>query len=1245
MKKKNSGKKSGEGKQKKTHAVKSSLSRGVKTVGNKPKRKQSEVSATAKTRDGRSTSFPVVGIGASAGGIEAFSLMLQNLPDNLDMAFVYVQHLSPDHESFLTEILSRKTKMKVLKAEHGMSLAKNNVFVIPANCVISLNDRVFKLEERMKKELFHPIDHFFYSLANNYKERAIGIILSGTATDGTLGLKAIKAEGGLTFAQDDTAKHLGMPHYAAEMGFADFVMSPDKIANELAGIIHHPYSGLRSTNEQLQEDKTELQKIHKILHARRNVDFSFYKQTTIYRRLMRRIILNRLKNLAAYTKFLKDNPAEVDALYQDFLITVTDFFREPAMYHALTQNLLPQMMSSRLPDNPLRIWIPGCATGEEAVSVAICILEYLGDKAFNTPVQIFATDLNEKAVERARTGIYIKNALQNMSAARLKKFFIPLEGHYQVVKSIREMIVYAPHNLLKDPPFSRMDIISCQNVLIYLEAHAQNKIMNAFHYALKPTGYLLLGRSETIGAATNLFEVVNKENKIYSKKNIATPLHLDFRIKAYSQSTYASEEEQKQNETGRQLDIERETERLLLKHYVPASVLVNKDLEILRFRGAVSKYLSLASGKASLHLMKMIKEEIAYDLRTIINQVKKEGRTVKKDHLHLSTNGDSTEISIEVVPVNGAGKDYFLLIIFQQNDIQSKAAEPSKFASKTREAKDRQIISLEKQLTESRENLKVMSEESEATREELQSANEEILSSNEELQSINEELETSKEELQSANEELTTINDELQNRNFELQEANEYAEGIIETMHEPLLILNADLRVRKASKEFYRFFRLSPEKLEGEYLFNLNQQEWNIPELRQQLKLLQAKNIDFTNFRLHHAFSDIGEKILSINGQKILIKEKNPLILLAIADITEQARAEQILKESAERFRLLIEYAFDILSIISRNGVIMYESDSITPILGYSKEERIGKNIFIDPIVHPDDLLVKKQAFEKALATPNEPVKTEFRLRNKRGDYCDIEAVYRNLVNHPRIEGIVATYHDITERKAMEKQREEFVILASHELKTPVTSMKGYVQILKDMFSQTSDHISEEFMQKLDHQIDRVSNLIKDLLDITLIREGKFELKKTRFDIDKCITESVNEAQLATKKHLLVADLKANVEIQADRERLEQVLTNLLSNAIKYSPGSDKIIVTSRLKRENITVSVQDYGIGIERETQKKIFEKFFRYTEGDGKNYPGLGLGLYISAEIIKQHGGKIELESEKNKGSLFSFSIPYKK
>ena len=615
-------------------------------------------------------------------------------------------------------------------------------------------------------------------------------------------------------------------------------------------------------------------------------------KTTVNRRILRRMVLNKFIDLNEYVKFLRENSHEVDLLYKDLLINVTSFFRDPVVYQALSNKIFPAMFNDRKDNDAVRIWTPACANGEEAYSLAICLFKFLKDKSLTTPLQIFGTDLNESAIDKARTGIYHKGALANVSPEDLERYFMKTDGRYQIIKSIRDVCIFATHNLLNDPPFSRMDLISCQNVLIYIETNPQRKILQAFHYSLKPSGYLLLGKSETIGNSTELFNQEDKELKIYTRKD--TPpgnAALDFSLRP--SYPVLQREERFNTESLPEIDIEKETDKLLLSRYVPASVLVNKDLQILRFHGATSNYLQPSSGRASLNLLKMLKDELVFELKGLINRAKKETVPVKKENVRLSQNGTEKTIGLEVVPVKSHLKDNYYLILFREDNGHPEVIT-AKRPDKTKDSKDEHIASLEQQLNEAREYMKTMSEEFEANREELQSANEEILSSNEELQSINEELETSKEELQSTNEELITINEELQRRNNDLKELSDFSKAIIETINEPILVLTADMRVQMANKAFYAMFKTNIDRTEGHYFFEMEGGQWNMPELKKRVNEIVQKNKSFENCEITKVFPGVGEKTLLFNAMRMDQPDiKKNRILVVIQDMTSSANREK----------------------------------------------------------------------------------------------------------------------------------------------------------------------------------------------------------------------------------------------------------------------------------------------------------------------------------------------------------------
>jgi two-component system CheB/CheR fusion protein len=747
-----------------------------------------------------SDSFPIVGIGASAGGLEAFTQLLNALPEDIGMSFMCVQHLSPHQESILPELLSKETQLQVLQAKDGLKILRNHVYIIPPNSVMTLIDGSIKLESReLSDSPFLPVDNLFRSLAEIQKYKAIGIILSGTGTDGTLGIKAIKAEGGITFAQEGrSAKYDGMPRSAIATGEIDFVLSPSEIALELTRIGKHPYVALTRTEkieEILPEEKDGFNKIFKILRSATDVDFTHYKLNTIQRRISRRLVLHKIENITEYIDFLKENPHEVENLYHDILINVTNFFRDPSSYEILQDVVFPRVMSYRKNDSSFRIWVPGCSTGEEAYSIAIALLEYLGDDAYKTQIQIFATDVSEAAVEKARTGSYPDNIIQEVSPERLQRFFVRTNGGYQVNKSVRALCVFARQDISKDPPFSRIDIISCRNLLIYLTSALQKKIIPAFHYALNPHGILFLGNSESIGGFADLFQLIDKKHKIYEKKQIYHNVDLNFSLTKNREKTNLIK---KAETPAAVIDIEKEADRLLISKYTPASILINEDMNILQFRGNTGIYLQPAAGSASFNLFKMTREGLTFDLRSAVHKAKKENAPVRRNNVKFSYDNENRIVDIEVIPIKNTQRapEVYFLILFHGPDNTKEAGENHDFENQDTDDINK-LGKLEDELQATKEYLESIIEQKEAFNEELRSALEELQSSNEELQSTNEEMETAKEELQSTNEELSTVNDELADRNEELSKANNDLINLLGSINIPVIMLSNDLKIRR----------------------------------------------------------------------------------------------------------------------------------------------------------------------------------------------------------------------------------------------------------------------------------------------------------------------------------------------------------------------------------------------------------------------------------------------------------------
>ena len=752
--------------------------------------------------------FPVVGVGASAGGLDAFMQLLKALEPRLGMAFVLVPHLDPSHESAMSELLSRGTKMPVLQVTDGIRVKADHVYVIPPNSEMTISRGVLQLATRPQGLPYMPIDTFLRSLALDQSANAIGVILSGTASDGTLGLTAIKGEGGITFAQDpDSAKYDGMPNSAIAAGCVDFVLAPAGISVELARIRRHPYIAEtrdEKADELRPESSRNLAHVFQLLRQTHKVDFSDYKPATIRRRVFRRMALRKIVKLGDYVDYLRQRHEEIDALYQDILINVTSFFRNPEAFEALKQVVYPAILKARSPNEIVRIWVPGCSTGEEAYSHAIALIEHLSDVRSELPIQIFGTDLSEIAIQKARAGVYKDSIRADVSSTRLRRFFNKTEEGYQISKSIRDMCIFATQNVFDDPPFSRMDLVSCRNVLIYMGPSLQKRVIPVFHYALNPTGFLMVGDTEgLLGAGTELFDLVDKKHKIYRKKAVPSPVAFGFSMAHYRGAN--RKEAALPAAKGADLskvpaDLQREADRLLLAKYVPAAVVVNEHLDILQTRGHTGTYLELSPGKASLNLLKMLRPGLLFELQKGMESARKNHTTVRKEDLEFESNGSAHRTHIEIIPFKTPPNDHEnFVIVFEDaaapspRPIQTKAPA----APPDRRGKDRQIVRLKEELAAAKEYLQSIIEAHEATNEELQSANEEIQSGNEELQSTNEELQTSKEELESANEELNTVNDEMQHRNQQLTLVNNDLTNLLNSVNIPTVMLGPDLSIRR----------------------------------------------------------------------------------------------------------------------------------------------------------------------------------------------------------------------------------------------------------------------------------------------------------------------------------------------------------------------------------------------------------------------------------------------------------------
>ncbi|MBI5193618.1 MAG: PAS domain-containing protein [Nitrospirae bacterium] len=970
--------------------------------------------------------FYIVAMGGSAGGLEAFEQFFSVMPPDSGLAFVIITHLDPDHKGIMPEIIQRSTKMKVCQVTDGMKVRPNSVYIIPPKKDMSiLHGTLHLLDQTVPRGVRMPIDFFFRHLSDDQQERGIGIILSGMGTDGTLGIRAIKEKLGLAMVQDPkTAKYDGMPLSAIACGIVDYIAPAEELPVKLLRYVKHtlkiPQTGLTVPGKTL----SAIQKICILIRAKTGHDFSLYKKNTIYRRIERRMSVHQISSIAHYIRYLQENPGEIELLFKEFLIGVTNFFRDPGAFEVLIQKAIPQMLKGMHKDSVIRIWIPGCSTGEEAYSIAIILREHIEKTRLKNELklQIFATDIDKDAIDKARYGVYPANIAVDLSPERLQKFFIKEDSIYRIRKEIREMIVFAPQSIMMDPPFTKLDMLCCRNLLIYLNAEVQKKILPLFHYALKPGGILFLGPSETIGSFNDLFAPIDNKWKIFRRKESSTARAGMVDLP----SSLLSPDVRRLMDMGKTLpDIEPDlpdmVQQALIESYTPPAVLINENGDILYISGRTGNYLEPSAGKAAMNIYAMAREGLRYEVGTALHKAVTQKTTVMMTGLKVMINGACHVINLTVKPVAKPGAMYgTLLVVFEDVTAHCEKTVPVKGKVKPASAHGR-YKEVEDELKRTREQLQASIEEANSSQEEIKSTNEELQSTNEELQSTNEELTTSKEELQSLNEELITVNAELQNKvdeltqtnndmknllnstdiatifvdndlnvkrfttqatkiialrqsdigrpltdlvtnleyagmvedikdvihtliprenqvetkdgrqcimrimpyrtldhvidgavitfnditniklmedykreNIAIKEALIYTEDIINTVREPLIVLNSEFCVVSASRAFYTTFQVSQEETEGKSLFGLGNHEWDMPSLRQLLEKILPKGNEFNDFVVEHEFPNIGYRKMLLNARRISgEKNEGQLILLAIEDITKAVSSKQ----------------------------------------------------------------------------------------------------------------------------------------------------------------------------------------------------------------------------------------------------------------------------------------------------------------------------------------------------------------
>ncbi len=1213
--------------------------------------------------------FPIVGIGSSSGGLDAFKRLLEAIPFHSGMAYILIQQLSPAHPNLTAETVSGYTGLPVTELTDEIIFSPDHVYIVPENSMITAVDGILKLSGRDPSKKEKLIDIFLISLAEVHKSFARGVVFSGVSYDGIQGLKTVKEYGGVTFTQDPSSVIFdGTPKSVIDAAMVDFVLSPEEIPDKLSEV-NAAYETNHAHEEAApipKDDEDAFRHIIRMLRLRTGNDFTHYKPATIRRRIARRMVITKTDELSEYLTYLRNDKKEQDVLFDDILIPVTYFFRDPKTFQRLTDSVFPALFANKTSGKTIRVWVAGCSTGQEAYSIAICLHEFLGDRLPGIKVQIFASDISESVITTARAAVYTKQDLQNVSDARLQEYFTKNNGLYHINKNIRDMCIFAVHNFVKDPPFTNVDLITCRNVLIYMDMYLQKKALTTFHYALNENGTLVLGISETTSQVSNLFTPQVRHDKIYSRITVPGKIirenqdRPEFSKRSYIPGPAAPTRP----------DFQKIAYDILVSRYTPCCVIVNEHNDIVHVHGDTSAYLIPSPGKPNFNVLKMARETLSFELRNALHKAKTSVETVRKEAIPISIHDKEMLVDLEIVPLPNSVDPHFL-IIFRQ----TRGSDLVKPVHTSKDASQLRIEQLENELAQLRQDIVSITEDQEAVNEELQSANEELLSSTEELQTLNEELETSTEELRSNNEELMNVNEELLERQNQLTTAKHYAEAIVTTIREPLIIIDENMQVRNANPAFYRYFGIAEKDIENSSIFKLSNGQWDLPELRTSLENILSGKHSLEDYEITINIPSKGDCTLLVNAQMIRNdKSSEQLILLAVEDITVN-KVASLLRESEERFRTVIDTA-PVLLWLSVDKSYSFFNKAWLEFGGKKIEDE--KNDGWMKRIHPEDKKNYLKVFNEAY---NERAEfyAEYRLQradgeyrwivdhgtprfNQKGDFVGYVGGCVDIQHQKDFSGIleaeIAQHTEelkilnerlISKNAELEDNNAElasFSFVASHDLQEPLRKIDTFVKMISDKEGTILSDTAKDYLHRVSISVNRMKELIHALLEYSRTNTQKEPLKKVSFNLVLDEVEGELKESIEEKKALIEVDSLPS--IPAVTHQLKQLFTNLIGNALKYSKADvpPRINISSALVSvpgyggKFWKVTVADNGIGFEQQYEKKIFELFQR-LHGKGE-YNGTGIGLGICKKIMLNHNGFINAEGTPGVGSSFHVFFP---
>lgn len=1210
--------------------------------------------------------FPVVGIGASAGGIQALLSFFQHMPENPGMAFVVVLHLSPEHESLAPAIFQQATALPVLQVTQTVRVEANHIYVIAPNEQLLMHDGCLTV-----KELPRPrgaqvaIDLFLRTLAEAHRERAIGIVLSGAGSDGVNGMRYIKEHGGIAIVQSpEDAEYDSMPRSVIQAGVADIVLSAADIPLRLQNLKHAP---LLTSNPVLLNDdevpdpgfdderqtRRTLHDITVLLRDRTGHDFTHYKRATILRRIERRMHVHGLNDLPAYSTFLREHTEETPLLLEDLLISVTNFFRDPEAFEAL-EGIVPQLFEHADQDNAVRAWSVACATGEEAYSLAILLLEHAATRSTPTPIQIFASDIDEQAIAVARHGLYPRSIELDVSSSRLQEFFVEEQNNYRVNKNTREKILFAAHNILRDPPFSKLDLICCRNLLIYLERDIQIKVFEMFHYALQPGGYLFLGSAESAEMVSQYFQPVDKKNRIFRATlaprsgRYIPPLPFGSR----NPERYVKP----MTLPGKTSTSYSELHLRLLEKYAPPSVLVDEKADIIHSTESATRFLRFVGGAPSHSLLQCVHPELRQELHVAVFQAARQREPSETRFVAFDVNERRQVVRAIVRPVSDESTAMNLLLItFEEREVEAvdlqRAAEASCPTL---------VEQLENELKLTRSQLQNTIEQYETSSEELKASNEELQAINEELRSATEELETSKEELQSINEELITVNYELKTKVDETSMVNDDLQNFISATDIATIFVDRGMRIKRFTPPAVNLFNLINSDI-GRPLLDITHR-LNYPLMADDARLAFER----LQIMEREVPGDRGQWYLARMLPYRTVEDRIDGLVLTFIDISSRRRAEQQLRAGEERMRLIVDSTRDYAILTqSLDGLITSWNAGAERIFGYSEHEMLGR---------PGDLLFTEE--DRAASTPEHEMR-EAREHGRSEDERwhvrkDGSRVFCSGIMSPLRDGELCGYvkiaRDVTGNKVLEEKqrdlllrematrvaaeegtrlRDEFFSVLSHELKQPLNLIQLNALLLQRLpdgprQSREIDRIARLILRTVAGQ----ARIIDDLLDLSRIQTGKLALELDDVEWGPIIERSIDivSSDAAARNIRINVDLDCGaVPLRADPVRLEQIGWNLLTNAIKFTPGDGEVHVALQREAHEAVLSVRDSGKGISADFLPHVFDMFRQAENGPPRQKGGLGIGLALVRQLVESHGGTVQAFSEgAGRGSEFRVRLP---